>query len=148
VNSSSAERNPVERLAEEFAQRYRRGEHPTLSEYLDNYPDLADDIRALFPALLAIEQLKPDAAEQTSPYTLTVDGRSVDRLGDYRLLGEVGRGGMGVVYEAEQLSLGRHVALKLLPPHALSDSRRLQRFQREARSTARSYSRCAGTRVG
>jgi tetratricopeptide (TPR) repeat protein/tRNA A-37 threonylcarbamoyl transferase component Bud32 len=58
-------------------------------------------------------------------------------VGDYRLLGEIGRGGMGMVYEAEQLSLGRRVALKILPLQAAWDEQALERFQREARSVAR-----------
>src|SRR5205085_5421592 len=58
------------------------------------------------------------------------------QLGDFRLLREVGRGGMGVVYEAEQISLRRRVALKVLPFAAAIDPRQLQRFQNEAMAAA------------
>ena len=57
-------------------------------------------------------------------------------LGDFRLIRELGRGGMGTVYEAEQLSMGRHVALKVLPFAALVDDKSLQRFRNEVRAAA------------
>ncbi len=59
-----------------------------------------------------------------------------ESLGDFRIVKELGRGGMGVVYEAVQLSLGRRVALKVLPFAAALDSRQLQRFMNEAQAAA------------
>jgi serine/threonine protein kinase len=140
MSSSSADRNPVERLAEEFVGRYRKGERPPLSEYVARCPEHADEIRELFPALLVMEQLKPAPADATGafdPQPASAEGRLPERLGDYRLLREVGRGGMGVVYEAEQVSLGRRVALKVLPPHALLSPTYLERFRREAKAAAK-----------
>ena len=134
-------REAVEQLAEEFVERYRRGERPSLSEYAARYPEHAEEIHKLFPALVVMEQIAPESEGLGSSSAFdSLRGRCLEhpeRLGDYRVLREIGRGGMGVVYEAEQISLGRHVALKVLPQQMLPDRRQRQRFEREARSAAR-----------
>ncbi len=126
------------RLADEFAERYRRGERPPLGEYTDRYPELAEQIRELFPALVAIEQFGSEADPATGPTAPrpAAAGPIPERLGDYRILREIARGGMGIVYEAVQESLGRHVALKVLPQYRMHDANQLERFQREARAAA------------
>ncbi len=123
-------------LGDEFAARYRRGERPSLQEYIDRHPELAEEIREFFPAMVEIEQVKDDRDAVTGPAT-TGPLPPLGRLGDYRIIREIGRGGMGVVYEAEQVSLGRRVALKVLPRQLLTDPQSHQRFEREARSAAR-----------
>ncbi|MFI5457674.1 MAG: protein kinase [Isosphaerales bacterium] len=141
--TSGADRNPIEMLAEEFVERQRRGELPSLSEYTRKYPELADAIADLFPALLVMERVKPVAEgrpasggpDASSLTDLVRHARS--RLGDFRILREVARGGMGVVYEAVQESLGRHVALKILPLTGRLSSTQLQRFKLEACSAGR-----------
>ncbi len=141
--TSGADRNPIEVLAEEFVDRRRRGEHPSLSEYTRKYPELAEAIADLFPALLVMERVKPPAegkqagggADASSPTDLVDPKRT--RLGDFRILREVARGGMGVVYEAVQESMGRHVALKILSLFGRISSTQLQRFQLEACSAGR-----------
>jgi hypothetical protein len=131
-------RNPVEELAEAFLERYRRGERPSLSEYTQAHPEFADEIRELFPALVMMEEAGPREADRAgSCGRVTADGQELRRLGDYRIIRQVGRGGMGVVYEAEQEALGRHVALKVLPFESAVDPIRLERFRREARAVAR-----------
>src|SRR5271165_4591382 len=140
MSTSSDQRNPVEALAEEFLDRKRKGEQPTLREYVERYPELADEIRDLFPALLMMEDLGESSGGTTG--SLAADngaavGARLERLGDYRILREIGRGGMGVVYEAEQESLGRRVALKVLSAGSLPDPKQVRRFEREAKAAAR-----------
>lgn len=124
-SSDSHDYQLIDQLAEEIAQRFRQGERPTLQEYIDRYPQHAADIREFLPALVEIEAIKEEArpAEQA---TATAEP-PMKQLGDFQILREIGRGGMGVVYEAEQVSLGRCVTLKVLPHKAFADVRHWRR---------------------
>jgi serine/threonine protein kinase len=96
------------------------------------HPAVAGRLRACLASLLLV-QARSAAGPAAPPATA---GPPASRLGDFRLVREVGRGGMGVVYEAEQISLGRRVALKVLPFAATLDPRHLQRFKNEAHAAA------------
>ncbi len=136
MSDLSSDLDPLFPLAEEFAERYRRGERPSLTEYAEKHPDLAERIHRLFPTLVVMEEFGSVVGEPTGPFGAAT-GAAPLRLGEYRILREVGRGGMGIVYEAVQESLGRHVALKVLPSHGLLSPTQLQRFEREAKAAAR-----------
>ena len=109
---------------------------PSLQDYIDRHPELADDIRELFPAMVEIEQVKEDQQGATEP-VVAAESLALEQVGDFRIIRQVGKGGMGVVYEAEQVSLGRHVALKVLPRSMIVDGQARRRFEREAKSAAR-----------
>jgi eukaryotic-like serine/threonine-protein kinase len=126
-------------MGEEFLDRLRGGERPDASEFAARDPERAGQIRDFLSALLLVEGLRP-LGDPTDDAIAREPGRSwpaLERLGDFRILRELGRGGMGIVYEAEQQSLGRHVALKVLTPGVARTSQQVQRFLREARAAAR-----------
>jgi WD40 repeat protein/serine/threonine protein kinase len=126
-------------LAEEFLERHRQGERPALKEYVDRHPELAAEIRQVFPAMAMMENIAlADDSVAGGPEAGAVPAAiPLQQLGDYRIIRQVGQGGMGVVYEAEQVSLGRHVALKVLPQKLLLDAQRKRRFEREAKAAAK-----------
>ncbi len=137
-HDSSSGPDPFDEVAESFVSRYRRGEWPSITEYVERYPHLAERIRRLFPTLATIEQVVPVHESAASGVErLGAAFPAWEQLGDYRIIGELGRGGMGVVYEAEQQSLGRRVALKVLVAPTRVEGGRRERFLREARAAAR-----------
>jgi tetratricopeptide (TPR) repeat protein len=125
-------------LVEELTANLQAGEPADVQAYVEEHPEHAERLRQLLPALRLLADLGRSALAGAtggiSPTGLPQD--LVGTLGDYRLLREVGRGGMGVVYEAEQISLGRRVALKVLPFASTLDARQLQRFKNEAHAAA------------
>jgi serine/threonine protein kinase/WD40 repeat protein/tetratricopeptide (TPR) repeat protein len=134
----SSDFDPLAEPAEEFMTRYRRGERPALAEYEARFPALAGRIRIVFPAMVEMERVgdSPTGPVAVVPdHPVTAGDGVPPQIGEFRILRKVGEGGMGVVYEAVQESLGRHVALKVLPPNRTGTY--LERFRREARAAAR-----------
>jgi serine/threonine protein kinase/Flp pilus assembly protein TadD len=123
-------------ILEAYLVELERGGHPHPDDLVARHPELAGVLR---PYLQKLEILHHAAAGLRSPPDEALLGYLAPergRLGDFRILREIGRGGMGIVYEAEQISLGRHVALKVLPLAPALDGRQLQRFRNEARAAA------------
>lgn len=128
----------LEALADEFAERLRRGESPTVAQYAEAHPELADEIRESFPSIQMMEQLalrrEQQRLAQKTPAQTTA---ALERLGDYRILHRIGQGGMGIVYEAVHESLDRRVAVKMLLPQLAVSQEQVARFVREAQAAAR-----------
>ncbi len=139
MSEPSCEYDPIDDLADSFLGRYRRGERPSLSEYTDKYPELADRIRAIFPALIVMETVGAGAGQGTGVDVEPFGSGApmARRLGDFVLIRRVGSGGMGIVYEAEHESLKSRVALKVMHPRFRADQTYVRRFQTEARSAAK-----------
>ncbi|MFG0318568.1 MAG: protein kinase [Planctomycetota bacterium JB042] len=142
----------IEPLCEAFEAAWMRGEPPEIADFLEARDE--ETTRVLFEELLALDLeyrarrgLPRAAAEYVARYPrfrALVAARvrrepaaSQGRLADYLVREEIGRGGMGVVYRADQISLDRTVALKLLPRHAVSSPAAVERFQRESQAAAR-----------
>jgi WD40 repeat protein/serine/threonine protein kinase len=125
-------------LIDDIAKKVQAGEPLDVEAYLQAHPGHADRLRRLLPAVEVLADLGRSASAGEA--SIPPGGSDVDpeqgRLGDFRIVREVGRGGMGVVYEAEQISLGRRVALKVLPFAGALDAKHLQRFKQEAQAAA------------
>lgn len=126
--SQHAARN-LEDVLDDYLQDLAEGNHPDQNACLNNHPEHADALRGIFRTL--------DFVEATSRSLQTPSIEKGRALGDFRIIREIGRGGMGVVYEACQISLNRKIALKILPAGAILSGPAAERFQREAATAGR-----------
>ena len=113
----------------DYQQQWETGNRPSREDYLAKHAEIGDQ---LAPCLDAIDFF----FSVLSPVNSDEKRRTPERLGDFRILRRLGAGGMGIVFEAEQTSLQRRVALKVLPSVAALDIRALQRFQHESQAAA------------
>ena len=124
----------VAEIVEDFLQQLDRGEQPDIEVYVQRYPQFADVLRKVLSTLRVMRTITVGAGSTSG--TADLGAIRGGTLGDFRLIREIGRGGMGVVYEAEQISLDRRVALKVLPFASVLDDHQLQRFKNEAQAAA------------
>ena len=120
----------LDRIVGDYCARRDRGEPVDPEEVCREHVDLADGLRARFAALKVIEGAYAEDECDEAPEALRT-------VGEYRIRREIGRGGMGVVYEAEQTSMRRRVALKVLSRGITTAPQAVKRFEREARAAGR-----------
>src|SRR5205823_3428590 len=130
LSQGEREESALADLAERMADELRETGEVDVCSWQERYPQFATEIVRLVPTLEALVDLSSSGEPQ--PLGELEEAIPNKTLGDFRIVRELGRGGMGIVYEAEQLSLNRRVALKILPTAAVLDPRTLQRFKNEA----------------
>ncbi len=122
---------------DEYLAALEAGQKPDRQAFLAQHSAVAEKLADCLEGMEALHEASSPAQPATADALAGTAGWQTGMpLGDFRILREVGRGGMGVVYEAEQLSLGRRIALKVLPFALTLDPRQLQRFKNEARAAA------------
>lgn len=124
-------------LLDRYLSALEQGERLDEAALLAEHPDLREALKHYLQSLGQLQQLA--TAGQGSGAILPTPPLDISlsmRIGDFELIRQLGRGGMGIVYEAKQLSLSRRVALKLLPITSSLDARMIARFQHEARAAA------------
>ncbi len=127
----------VAEIFDELCERVTAGEEIDRAWIIEHYPQFAHEIDDLLPTLQLLLEFGQSSAGADHRVTTSSPALNEANLGDYLLIRELGRGGMGVVYEAEQVSVSRRVALKILPFAALLNQNQLERFNTEASAAAR-----------
>jgi len=136
MNEESPQQDILETAIAEFSERVRQGQTPSVDEYVARYPDLAEELRELLPTIVDLEHLKSRQERVTGGLT-SLGPLKIQKLGDFELIREIGRGGMGIVFEARQESLARRVAIKVLPRQPWQNAKQLEQFKHEAQVAAR-----------
>ena len=131
-SSASGETVGLDDLLDQISEEIQQGKSIDSDRLLADYPQYAEQLKKLLPTMTAMATFGKSTRTE-SEIQNEHRGRT---LGDFRIRRQVGRGGMGVVYEAEQISLGRKVALKVLPFAAVLDEKQIKRFKNEARAAA------------
>lgn len=126
----------LEQVVERFTEEVRAGNNPDVSQWVGEYPDLSDELSDLLSSVAIIEGLKNFSPTTSQPQSRFADVEIPDYLGEYKIVREIGRGGMGIVLEAVHETLGRRVAIKVMVPGAMTTPIHLERFQREAVAAA------------
>lgn len=140
-NGATLDTTALARLADEVVQQLQRGEQVDPAVLASRYPDHAEKLCELLPAIQALADLSQSGegsgplGEDSLEDSAGSPGNNRE-LGDFRIVRQIGRGGMGIVYEAEQISLRRRVALKILPLAGVLDQRHLARFKNESLAAA------------
>ncbi len=131
----------LERILADYLHAVEAGEAQDRDALMRQHPDLADELHSFFRNRDAIERLARPLKEQGPPLPETLGseggaesgvGTTIRYFGDYELLEEIARGGMGVVYRARQVTLNRIVALKMILEGELATVQEVQRFRQEA----------------
>jgi serine/threonine protein kinase len=137
-NDLSLDDPRVFKAVQEYLQALEKGNRPKRKEFLAKHADIAEPLAQCLDGLDLLHSEGTKLREPNPPTlpSAPAGAESPTALGDFLIIRELGRGGMGVVYEATQLSLGRKVALKVLPFAAALDSKQLRRFKNEAQAAA------------
>ncbi len=128
-------REPFEVLVSQFVEELRHGKLPSVERYARRFPPHAARIREVFPVLAMLEHTRI-AKEAQSIRRNMPERFPFTRIGNCELISELGRGGMGVVFQARDLQLGRLVAVKILPWRVSIVPEWVARFEHEARTAA------------
>ena len=130
----------IDEIADDFLEQRRDGKKPAVDDFVQANPDIGEPLGDFLKMILMVD----DCADQTSLHLsgnplaeINSDASAFPTIPDYEIIREVGRGGMGIVYEAQQLSLDRTVALKILPASLFHHPQAIQRFELEAKSAAK-----------